>query len=105
MKIDSHIQMYDAVQNTRMNQAQGAAEGGQVPGGARNAERESVSTDPVIRFSEASRAANVAREAIATAPDMRTERVSALKEAIASGAYRVDQAAVADKLVETLMGI
>jgi anti-sigma28 factor (negative regulator of flagellin synthesis) len=28
-----------------------------------------------------------------------------LKEAIASGAYRVDQAAVADKLVDTLLGI
>ncbi len=106
MKIDSHIQMYDAAQHAKTNRAQGtgAAEG-QLPGGARTAERESVSTDPVIHFSEASRTAHVARQAITAAPDVRTERVTVLKEAIASGAYRVDQAAVADKLVDTLLGI
>lgn len=41
-------------------------------------------------------AADLARQA----PDVRSERVAALKEAIAAGTYKVDSARVADRLID-----
>ncbi len=44
-----------------------------------------------------------AREAVAAAPEVRAERIAALKEAIAQGTYRVDSKQVALSLIVELL--
>jgi flagellar biosynthesis anti-sigma factor FlgM len=49
------------------------------------------------------RLAQKAREVVAAAPEVRAEKVAALKEAIRQGAYRPDARKVALKLIKELL--
>jgi len=53
-----------------------------------------------VSISDTARSLAAARKAVADAPDVREDRVSALKAAIADGTYTVDSRNLASKLLE-----
>jgi negative regulator of flagellin synthesis FlgM len=59
--------------------------------------------DSVVNISEASQKAQSIKEIIASEPDIREDKVSALKEKIESGNYTIDYDRVADKLVDAFL--
>ncbi|GIW07805.1 MAG: hypothetical protein KatS3mg060_2610 [Dehalococcoidia bacterium] len=52
-----------------------------------------------VELSATAREVHLARAAVATLPDVRAERIAALKEAVASGTYQVSSAVLAQKLL------
>ncbi|MBW2615904.1 MAG: flagellar biosynthesis anti-sigma factor FlgM [Deltaproteobacteria bacterium] len=59
--------------------------------------------DTVVNLSRASKEAQLIKEIISSEPDVREDKVSALRESIESGNYRIDNEAVADKLVDAFV--
>jgi negative regulator of flagellin synthesis FlgM len=55
-----------------------------------------------VTISEAARALSAARKAVAETPDVREQRVSSLKAAIADGSYSVDSHLLAGDIVKEL---
>ena len=53
-----------------------------------------------VEISDQARLMQQATEIANAAPDVRADKVAALKKAIANGTYHVDSAAIADKLVD-----
>ena len=62
--------------------------------------KEQQAQDTIVHLSQASKEAQQIKEIISSEPDIREEKVSALKEKIESGTYQVDHNGVADKLVD-----
>jgi negative regulator of flagellin synthesis FlgM len=54
-----------------------------------------------VSISETARSLSAAHKAVAEAPDVRADRVSAIKAAIADGSYTIDSRALAAKLLKT----
>jgi len=59
--------------------------------------------DTVVSLSMASKEAQQIKEIISSIPDIREEKVSALKERIESGKYEINHDRVADKLVDAFL--
>ncbi len=55
-----------------------------------------------VEISPQSRDMKKIHEILATTPEMRTEKVAALKEAIAEGTYKVKTEDIADKMVQEM---
>jgi len=62
--------------------------------------RVSVHVDAIVNLSQASKEASLMETAIAEAPDIRQDKVLALKEKIATGQYELNPQAIADKMVD-----
>ena len=58
--------------------------------------------DAIVNLSKASKEALLMETAIADTPDIREDKVLALKEKIAAGQYEINSHAIADKMVEHL---
>jgi negative regulator of flagellin synthesis FlgM len=56
--------------------------------------------DTIVNLSPALKETQLAKEIIASQPDIREDKVSELKQKIESGEYTIDNNAVADKLVD-----
>lgn len=75
-------------------------------GKADKTETRTTETGERVSLSEAAREVAAARSRVELIPDIRTERVEQLKDAISNGTYQVDGRAVAEKLLkETLLDI
>ncbi len=59
--------------------------------------------DTVVSLSRASKEAQQIKEIIASEPDIREEKVSALRDKIESGSYEIDHEAIGDKLVDAFI--
>ena len=59
--------------------------------------------DTIVNLSQASREAQQIKKIISSEPDIREDKVAALKEKIESGQYKVDHNRVADKLVDAFL--
>lgn len=59
--------------------------------------------DAIVSISQASREAQQIQGVLETTPEVRADKVSALKEKIESGQYEIDNEAVADKLVDSFI--
>lgn len=59
--------------------------------------------DTVVNLSHASKEVQRIKEIISSEPDVREDKVSALKEGIESGRYSIDHERVADKLVDAFL--
>jgi negative regulator of flagellin synthesis FlgM len=66
-------------------------------------EKDQTRQDTIVNLSTTSKEAQFAKKIIASEPDVREDKVSELKKRIESGNYTVDNNAVADKIVESLM--
>jgi flagellar biosynthesis anti-sigma factor FlgM len=105
MKIDDKIISYEVSGSMRKIS----------PGAADRLEREKLSPekqvheqqrpegDTIVHLSQATKEAKAIREALASLPDVRDEKVALMREKIESGAYNVDYEGVADKLVDAFM--
>jgi negative regulator of flagellin synthesis FlgM len=59
--------------------------------------------DAVVNLSQASKEAQKIEEVISSEPEIREDKVAALKEKIESGTYKVDHKAVAEKMVDSFV--
>lgn len=65
--------------------------------------KDRLDRDIVVNLSQASKEAQLIKEIISSEPEVREDKVSALRESIESGKYKIDNEAVADKLVDAFM--
>lgn len=56
-----------------------------------------------VSLSEASRDMQTAKQAVASSPDIRLEKVNAIKQAVADGRYEVDAGKVAEKMIGSII--
>ncbi len=105
MKIDNRIIHYE-ISNTRPKVTQNdmdGIKGSQVQDGQMTREQDQVQQDTIVNLSTASKETRLAKQIVASEPDMREDKVSELKQKIESGDYTVDHKAVADKMVNSFM--
>lgn len=55
--------------------------------------------DDKVSLSDASRDMQTAKQAVVASPDIRTEKVNEIKQAVADGRYEVDAGKVAEKMI------
>ena len=65
--------------------------------------KDRVGQDIVVHLSQASKEAQLIKEIISSEPEVREDKVSVLRESIKSGKYKIDNEAVADKLVDAFI--
>jgi negative regulator of flagellin synthesis FlgM len=103
MKIDDRIIYYEvskqlpkSTQNTtELNREK------QLPDEQKSAGKAESGQDTIVNLSPALKETQLAKEIIASEPDIREDKVSELKQKIDSGKYTIDYNAVADKLVDS----
>ena len=98
MKIDNKITNYEISQQITKS-ASNVNEGQQLLDGQKNQEIKHESRDAIVNLSQASKDLRLANETIASAPDIREDKVDEIRDKIESGTYRIDNQAVADKMV------
>ena len=59
--------------------------------------------DVIVELSQSSREVQQIKEILSSAPDIREDKVAALKEKIESGEYKIDPEGIASKIVEDFM--
>lgn len=105
MKIDNRIIHYEISKQLPKrpeNEIEGM--GGQQSSNEPKVEDKNQSgQDTIVNLSTASKEAQIAREVIASEPDVREDKVAELKNRIESGNYTVDNKAVADKIVDSFI--
>ena len=74
-------------------------EGQQVLNGQKTQEVKPEIRDTIVNLSQASKELRLANETIASAPDVREDKIAEIRDKIESGTYRIDNQAVADKMV------
>jgi negative regulator of flagellin synthesis FlgM len=102
MKIDSRIINYEINRHqsdstTNINAAQTQ------PDVNETIEKKTDGQDAIVNISQTSKEVRLAREIIGSTPDIREDKVAELKEKIEYGDYRVNNQAVADKLVDAFL--
>jgi len=98
MKIDNKIANYEISQQITKS-ASNINEGQQLLDGQKNQEIKSESRDAIVNLSKASKDLRLANEALASAPDVREDKVAEIRDKIESGTYSMNNEAVADKMV------
>ncbi len=63
-----------------------------------------TSRDDKIEISQVGKDMTVAKKAISEAPDLREDKVKAIKEQMEAGTYSVSSEAIADKLIDSFFG-
>lgn len=63
-----------------------------------------TSRDDKIEISQVGKDMTVAKKAISEAPDLREDKVKAIKEQMEAGTYSVYSEAIADKLINSFFG-
>ena len=105
MKIDDKIINYE-ISKQLSNSVQNASErvGEKQLSDEKKVEEKNLSgQDTIVDLSPALKETQTIREIISSEPDVREDKVSELKERIESGRYKIDNEAVADKLVDAFM--
>ena len=85
MRIEAYNQVTQIYNSSRATKAKGA---------------DGVKKRDEVQISRAGRDYQVAKQAVAEAPDIRADKVAALKSSIASGSYKVETGDFAAKLIE-----
>jgi negative regulator of flagellin synthesis FlgM len=99
MKIDNKIVNYETNQHIT-KYAQNINEGRQVPDGQKNQEIKHGNKDAIVNISPASKELRTAVEAISSAPEVREDKIAEIRDKIESGRYRIDNQAVAGKVLD-----
>lgn len=105
MKIDDKIINYE-ISKQLSNSVQNASErvGEKQLSDEKKVEEKNLSgQDTIVDLSPALKETQAIRKIISSEPDVREDKVSKLKERIESGRYKIDNEAVADKLVDAFM--
>lgn len=59
--------------------------------------------DDRVSLSDASRELQTAKDSVAAAPDIREEKVAAVKQAVENGTYEIDPGKIADKMIGSII--
>jgi len=59
--------------------------------------------DDRVSLSDASRDMQTAKQAIASSPDIRLEKINEIKQAVADGRYEIDAGKVAEKMIGSII--
>ena len=104
MKIDDKIISYEIGKQipTSASDSKEKVEKGKLPED-QNAVGTNKTEQDTVELSPSSKEAQLINEVNAAEPDIREEKVAALKKQVDSGTYRVDPEAVADKLVDAFL--
>lgn len=105
MKIDDSILNYKISKHLPKT-APGGNEGVEpnpLPGKQHIEEKGRPEPDTIVNLSAVSKEAQLMRDVISSEPDIRVEKVEALKEMIQSGSYEIDEERVADKIVDAFL--
>ncbi len=105
MKIDDKIISYEInkyIPKSNSNATQ-KIEGKQLSEETKVEGKDRSDQDIVVNLSRASKEAQLIKETISSEPEVREDKVSALRERIESGKYKIDNEAVADKLVNAFL--
>lgn len=105
MKIDDRITNYE-ISKQLSNSVQKASERvgeKQLSDEIKVEEKNLSGQDTIVDLSPALKETQAIRKIISSEPDVRENKVSELKERIESGRYKIDNEAVADKLVDAFM--
>jgi negative regulator of flagellin synthesis FlgM len=105
MKIEDKIISFEVAGNLKNISPSGAErlERERLAAGEKVPEQASAEGDAVVRFSEASKEAQRIKEAVASQPEIREDKVASVREKLESGSYEVDYEGVADKLVDAFI--
>lgn len=107
MKVDDRIIKYEIDRYTRNSPINAAEDIDGRPSSlekrAEGPEIDSPIQDAVVHLSRRSREAEQITRVISSEPEVREEKVSALREEIESGRYRIDHEAVADNIVDAFI--
>ena len=105
MKIDDRIINYEiSKQLTKSTQNTAEVNKGEKLSDEQKFEGKTESgQDTIVNLSPALKETQLAKEIIASEPDIREDKVSELKQKIESGTYTIDNNAVADKLVDSFI--
>ena len=105
MKIDDRILNYE-ISKQLPKTTQNAAEIGkekQVSDQQQVEEKAQSGQDTIVDLSQTLKETRLIQEIISSEPDIREDKVSELKQKIESGTYKIDNNAVADKLVDSFI--
>lgn len=105
MKIDDKIISYEIdkyIPKSTPNVTE-KIEGNQLSEEEKAEGKDRLDQDIVVHLSQASKEAQLINEIISSEPEVREDKVSALRESIKSGKYKIDNEAVADKLVDAFI--
>ena len=91
MRVDNYGQVANAYKVNKAKKAEPTAKAGM--------------GNDTVEISSAAKAFQVARTAVASAPDVRADKVAKLKEAIEKGTYSVSAKDIADKLVDKYFAV
>lgn len=105
MKIDDNIPSYEIGKQlpTSASDSKEKVEKEKAPEGQNAVGSNQSEQDTIVELSSSLKEARLINEISAAEPDIREEKVAALKEQVDSGTYRVDPEAVADKLVDAFI--
>jgi len=105
MKIDDKLMNYEVSKYASQSSPKASEniEKKQVAENQKVEETNRAEGDAIVSLSQASKEAQQIQAAIKNEPDVRAEKVAALREEIESGRYKVDNEAVADKLVDSFI--
>jgi len=98
MKINDKIANYEISQQV-IKSAHNINEVQQLLNGQINQEVKPESRDAIVNLSQASKELRIANETISSVPDVREDKIAEIRDKIESGSYRIDDRAVADKMV------
>ena len=99
MKIDNTYTNYD-LEKISPKAGKTAVGTGEQPSESASPDKQGATRDAIVNLSQASKEASLMKTAIADTPDIRQDKVLALKEKIAAGQYGLNPQAIADKMVD-----
>ena len=105
MKIDDKMISYEVTGNTRKLSPAGAdrLEKEKLPSENQVSEQKALAGDAIVHFSQAGREAKAVREFLDSLPDVRSDKVSLIREKIESGTYSLNYEGVAGKVVDAFL--
>ena len=66
-------------------------------------EKDQLKQDVIVELSQSSKEVQQIKEIISSAPDIREDKVAALKKKIESGEYKIDSDGIASKIVDDFL--
>jgi negative regulator of flagellin synthesis FlgM len=104
MKIDNHYTNFEFDKMpARAGQPATGAAGPTAANKTTAPEHADAARDAIVNLSQASKEASLIEDTIANTPDIRQEKVMAIKEQIAAGQYELNPSAIANKMVDQMV--
>jgi negative regulator of flagellin synthesis FlgM len=95
------VSQQEAAQTQKSHASKATAQNSEAANATQTSQTAKTSLANNVKWSADAKLATEALALAKAAPDTRSEKVAALKAAIANGSYKVDSSAVADRMIES----